>query len=202
MSIPNSLTILRMILTPVFVILLFAESSFLKQIALLVYIVAALTDYYDGWVARHYGYVSRWGKFLDPLADKILSLAALFSFVYLGLIDGWMVWIIVVRDVLITALRSYAEWHDKPIVTSRTAQAKTFGEFVVIYYILVLYVARNVPVINNDFKNTIDVLMNPQVLFGMLLLVTLSTIGTGIMYLFDNRKLISELYGKYFKENG
>jgi CDP-diacylglycerol---glycerol-3-phosphate 3-phosphatidyltransferase len=202
MSIPNSLTILRMILTPVFVILLLAESSFLKQIALLVYIVAALTDYYDGWVARHYGYVSRWGKFLDPLADKILSLAALFSFVYLDLIDGWMVWIIVVRDVLITTLRSYAEWNDKPIVTSRTAQAKTFGEFVVIYYILVLYVARNVPVIHNDFKYTIDVLMNPQVLFGMLLLVTLSTIGTGIMYLFDNRKLISELYGKYFKENG
>jgi CDP-diacylglycerol---glycerol-3-phosphate 3-phosphatidyltransferase len=201
MSIPNSLTILRMVLTPVFVILLFAESSFLKQIALLVYIVAALTDYYDGWVARHYGYVSRWGKFLDPLADKILSLAALFSFVYLDLIDGWMVWIIVVRDVLITTLRSYAEWYDKPIVTSRTAQAKTFGEFVVIYYILVLYVAKNVPVINNDFNNTINVLMNPQVLFGMLLLVTISTIGTGIMYLFDNRKLISELYGKYFKEN-
>lgn len=201
MSIPNSLTILRMVLTPVFVILLFAESSFLKQIALLVYIVAALTDYYDGWVARHYGYVSRWGKFLDPLADKILSLAALFSFVYLNLIDGWMVWIIVVRDVLITTLRSYAEWYDKPIVTSRTAQAKTFGEFVVIYYILVLYVAKNVPVINNDFNNTINVLMNPQVLFGMLLLVTISTIGTGIMYLFDNRKLISELYGKYFKEN-
>jgi len=201
MSIPNSLTILRMILTPVFVILLFAESSFLKQIALVVYVVAALTDYYDGWVARHYGYVSRWGKFLDPLADKILSLAALFSFVYLNLIDGWMVWIIVARDVLITALRSYAEWYDKPIVTSRTAQAKTFGEFVVIYYILILYVAKNVPVINNDFKDTIDVLMNPKVLFGMLLLVTLSTIGTGIMYLFDNRKLISELYGKYFKEN-
>jgi len=200
MSIPNSLTILRMVLTPVFVILLFAESSFLKQIALLVYIVAALTDYYDGWVARHYGYVSRWGKFLDPLADKILSLAALFSFVYLNLIDGWMVWIIVVRDVLITALRSYAEWNDKPIVTSRTAQAKTFGEFVVIYYILILYVANNVPVIKNDFKNLINTLMNSQVLFGMLLLVTLSTIGTGVMYLFDNRKLIQELYGKYIRE--
>ena len=75
----------------------------------MVYVVAALTDWYDGWVARKYGYVSRWGKFLDPLADKILAAAALFSFVALNLVDGWMVWIVVVRDFLITGLRSYAE---------------------------------------------------------------------------------------------
>ncbi len=198
MSIPNSLTIFRIILTPVFVILLFAESSFLKQISLVVYIVAALTDWYDGWVARRYGYVSRWGQFLDPLADKILALAALFSFVYLNLIDGWMVWIIVIRDVFITTLRSYAEWNNKPIVTSKTAQAKTFGEFIVIYYILILYIGSNVPIVREDFKNLIESLMHPQVLFGMMLLVAISTIGTGIMYLFDNRKLIHELYVRYF----
>jgi len=197
MSIPNSLTIFRIILTPVFVILLFDESSFWKQISLVVYIVAALTDWYDGWVARKWGYVSRWGQFLDPLADKILSLAALFSFVYLNLIAGWMVWIIVVRDIIITALRSYAEWHDQPVVTSKSAQAKTFGEFIVIYYILILFVASNIPIIKHDFKNLIESLMHPQVLFGMMLLVTLSTIGTGVMYIFDNRKLIRELYVKY-----
>ena len=106
MSIPNSLTIFRILLTPVFVILLFSDSSFWKQISLVVYIVAALTDWYDGWVARKYGYVTRWGKFLDPLADKILSSAALFSFVALSLVDAWMVWIIVLRDFLITGLRS------------------------------------------------------------------------------------------------
>jgi CDP-diacylglycerol--glycerol-3-phosphate 3-phosphatidyltransferase len=198
MSIPNSLTIFRIILTPVFVILLFAESSFLKQISLVVYIVAALTDWYDGWVARRYGYVSRWGQFLDPLADKILALAALFSFVYLNLIDGWMVWIIVIRDLFITTLRSYAEWNNKAIVTSKTAQAKTFGEFIVIYYILILYVGSNVPIVREDFKTLIETLMHPQVLFGMMLLVTISTIGTGVMYLFDNRKLIHELYVRYF----
>jgi len=198
MSIPNSLTIFRIILTPVFVILLFAESSFLKQISLVVYVVAALTDWYDGWVARRYGYVSRWGQFLDPLADKILALAALFSFVYLNLIDGWMVWIIVIRDLFITTLRSYAEWNNKAIVTSKTAQAKTFGEFIVIYYILILYVGSNVPIVREDFKTLIETLMHPQVLFGMMLLVTISTIGTGVMYLFDNRKLIHELYVRYF----
>jgi len=198
MSVPNSLTILRIILTPIFAIFLFSESSFLKQMSLLVYIVAALTDWYDGWVARKYGYVSRWGKFLDPLADKILSSTALFSFVYLNLVDAWMVWIIVLRDFFITGLRSYAEWKDRPIVTSKTAQAKTFGEFVVIYYILILYVASNVPILQKDFGKLIESLMDPQVLFGMMLLVTLSSIGTGVKYLFDNRKLLYDLYTKYF----
>src|SRR5258708_7415811 len=86
MSIPNSLTILRIALTPLFVVLLFSSSSVLNEVALAVYIIAALTDWYDGWVARRYGYVSRWGKFLDPLADKVLAAAALLSFVYLRLV--------------------------------------------------------------------------------------------------------------------
>ncbi len=195
MSIPNSLTVIRIILTPVFVLFLFADSPLLKQCSLVVYIVAALTDWYDGWVARRYGYVSRWGKFLDPLADKILSAAALFSFVYLRLAEAWMVWIIVIRDFLITGLRTYAEWRDHPVVTSKTAQAKTFGEFVVIYYILILYIAVNTPTIRVRFASLIATLMHPQVLFGMMLLVTLSTVGTGIMYLFDNRKILRDLYG-------
>ena len=196
MFIPNSLTVLRIILTPVFVILLFSESSFWKQISLVVYIVAALTDWYDGWVARKYGYITQWGQFLDPLADKILAAAALFSFVYLNLVDAWIVWIIVVRDFLITGLRSYAEWKNQPIITSKTAQAKTFGEFIVIYYILILYVANNVPVIKTEFRSSIESLMHPQVLFGMMLLVAISNVGTGIMYLFDNRKFLRELYAR------
>jgi CDP-diacylglycerol--glycerol-3-phosphate 3-phosphatidyltransferase len=196
MSIPNSLTLLRILLTPVFVFLLLHASPLFQQLSVAVYIVAALTDWYDGWVARRYGYTTRWGKFLDPLADKILSAAALFTFVSLGLADAWMVWIIVVRDFLITSLRSYAEWIDQPIVTSRSAQAKTFGEFVVIYYILLLHVAKTVPVLERDFGPLIDTLMQPEVLFGMLLLVTLSTIGTGLLYLFENRAFLLALYGR------
>ena len=196
MSIPNSLTLLRILLTPVFVFLLLHDSPLYQQLSVAVYIVAALTDWYDGWVARRYGYTTRWGKFLDPLADKILSAAALFTFVSLGLAEAWMVWIIVARDFLITSLRSYAEWIDQPIVTSRSAQAKTFGEFVVIYYILLLHVAKTVPMLARDFGSLIDMLMQPEVLFGMLLLVTLSTIGTGLLYLFENRTFLFALYGR------
>ena len=197
MSIPNSLTLLRILLTPVFVMLLLSDSRGLQQLSVAVYIVAALTDWYDGWVARRYGYTSRWGKFLDPLADKILAAAALFSFVSLQLADAWMVWIIVGRDFLITSLRSYAEWLDQPIVTSRSAQAKTFGEFVVIYYILLLHVAPTVPVLREDFGSLIAALMQPEVLFGMLLVVTLSTLGTGVLYLFENRSFLREVYVRF-----
>ena len=194
LNLPNSLTLLRIILTPVFVVLLLSGSPLYMQLSLLVFVVAALTDWYDGWIARKMGYVSRWGKFLDPLADKVLSSAALLSYVALGLVDGWMVWIVILRDFLITGLRSYAEYKDEPIVTSRGAQAKTFGEFVVIYYILILYVARSIPSVYTDFGPWIDTLMHHQVLFGMMLLVTLSTVGTGIAYLFDNRKFLRALY--------
>jgi CDP-diacylglycerol--glycerol-3-phosphate 3-phosphatidyltransferase len=202
MSFPNSLTILRIFLTPVFVILLVSESPLYRQISVVVYIVAALTDWYDGWIARRYGSASRWGKFLDPLADKILSTAALFSFVALGLIDAWMVWIIVGRDVIVTALRSYGEWTDHPIVTSKSAQAKTFSEFIVIYYILLLYVAGSIPIVRAEFSGTLETLMDQRVLFGMMLIVTISSLVTGAMYMVDNRAFLRELYAGERKRAG
>lgn len=197
LNVPNQLTLLRIVLTPVFAWFLLSENPVFRQISLGIFIVAALTDWYDGWIARRMGYISRWGKFLDPLADKILSSAALLAYVSLGLVAGWMVWIVIIRDFLITGLRSYAEYHDRPIVTTKGAQAKTFGEFVVIYYILILYVARNTPSVYQEFGPTIDSLMDSHVLFGMMLLVTLSTVGTGIAYLFDNRTFILEVYEQF-----
>jgi CDP-diacylglycerol--glycerol-3-phosphate 3-phosphatidyltransferase len=194
LTLPNQLTLLRILLSPVFAYLILSESTLNRQFSLIVFIIAALTDWYDGWIARKMGYISRWGKFLDPLADKILSSTALLVYVGIGLVDGWMVWIVIVRDFLITGLRSYAEYQNRPIITSKGAQAKTFGQFVVIYYILILYVGRSIPFIYEEWGGTIDTLMHPQVLFGMMLVVTLSTVGTGIAYLFDNRAFLRELY--------
>lgn len=201
LTLPNQLTLLRVLLTPVFAYLLLSESSFSRQMSLVVFVLAAVTDWYDGWVARKFGDISRWGIFLDPLADKILSSTALLSYAYLGLVDAWMVWIVIFRDFLITGLRSYAEYKDEPIVTSKSAQAKTFGQFVIIYYILILYVARSVPSLYNKFGETINLLMEQQVLFGMMLLVTLTTVGTGIAYLFDNRKFLRYLYDEFRTRN-
>ncbi|OYV87919.1 MAG: CDP-diacylglycerol--glycerol-3-phosphate 3-phosphatidyltransferase, partial [Ignavibacteriae bacterium 37-53-5] len=97
MTLPNQLTILRILLTPIFVALFISERLILKQVSVLVFAIAALTDWYDGWVARKLGKVTRWGIFLDPLADKVLTSAAFIAFAWLGLVQWWMVWVIVVR---------------------------------------------------------------------------------------------------------
>ena len=87
MTLPNQLTILRILLTPLFILLFISDRIFLKELSVFVFIIAALTDWYDGWIARKLGTVSRWGVFLDPLADKILTSAAFVAFAWLGLVE-------------------------------------------------------------------------------------------------------------------
>lgn len=199
MSPPNQLTIVRILLTPLFLAFLFIDQPVYNQLALLVFVVASLTDWYDGWVARKWGYISRWGKFLDPLADKILTSAAFVSFIYLDLAPAWMIWVIVVRDLLITILRSLAEYKDRPVITSGPAKTKTFSQFVLIYYILVLYTLRITPSVYEQYNGPIDFLLNHNLLFALVLVVTVFTTWTGVIYLFDNRKTLAELYASVFR---
>ena len=86
MSFPNQLSLLRILLTPVFLILFLSENLFYKKLSLLVFFIAIFTDWYDGWHARKYGEISKAGIFLDPLADKILTSAAFLGFYFLGFI--------------------------------------------------------------------------------------------------------------------
>ena len=117
-TIPNQLTIIRMILTPVFVYLFIIDDPVYKLAASIVFFVAAFTDWYDGYFARRFQSITRWGQFMDPLADKILVSSALFVFAYLEYVFWWMIIIIISRDALITFLRSFALRIGKPIITS------------------------------------------------------------------------------------
>ncbi len=194
MSPPNQLTLLRIILTPIFVLLLFSDAPANRELALLVYLLAAITDWYDGWVARRWGYVTRWGKFLDPLADKVLTSAAFISFVFIGYADAWMVWIIVVRDLLITLLRSYSELKERPVETIKFAKTKTFVQLVVIYLFLIAYVVRSAPSLYASFGYWIDIVAPKNIMFGLMLAATLLTAWSGILYLIQNWKAIKELF--------
>jgi CDP-diacylglycerol--glycerol-3-phosphate 3-phosphatidyltransferase len=191
---PNQLTFLRILLTPVFLVFLFSSYSALRQWSLVVFILAAITDWYDGWVARRWGYVTRWGTFFDPLADKVVTSAALLAYVYLGLIAGWMVWIIVVRDAIITLLRSFAEYKGKPVETSKLAKIKTFAQFVIIYYLLILYVAQNTQSLRENYGQLIQSLLNYSLVYSMMVLVTALTLWTGISHIVSNWKNIREFY--------
>jgi CDP-diacylglycerol--glycerol-3-phosphate 3-phosphatidyltransferase len=191
---PNQLTFLRILLTPVFLVFLLSYNSILRQWSLAIFIFAAITDWYDGWLARRWGYVTRWGAFLDPLADKVLTSAALLAYSYLGLVSSWMVWIIVIRDAIITILRSYAEYKGKPVDTSKLAKTKTFVQYILIYYLLILYVAQNTPSIEVNFSGLIKTLLNYSFIYSTMVIITAITLWTGIIYILDNWKTIRELY--------
>ncbi len=166
----------------------------MRQWSLVIFILAAVTDWYDGWLARRWGYVTRWGAFFDPLADKILTSAALIAYIYLGLVEAWMVWIIVIRDIIITLLRSLAEYKGKFVATSYPAKVKTFIQYIVIYYFLIVYVAKNTPLLQENFGELIDALLNYSLVYTMMLIVTILTLWTGISYFIVNWTTIKELY--------
>jgi CDP-diacylglycerol--glycerol-3-phosphate 3-phosphatidyltransferase len=192
---PNQLTFLRILLTPVFVAFLFSESPLLRQCSVIVFILAMLTDWYDGWVARRWGYVTRWGTFLDPLADKVVTSAALIGFIYLDLVPPWTVWVIVIRDIAITILRSYSEFNGKPFDTAQLAKTKTFLQFAVIYYILLAYVARDTEYFHSRYADLLNRLLDPSLLYVLMVFIAAITLLTGILYIIDNRTTVKELYG-------
>ena len=194
MNLANQLTVLRILLSPVFLYLFVSQDKTIRLIAFVIYIIAALTDWYDGVLARKYGFVTRWGQFLDPLADKVLTSVAFFAFLKIGFLELWMLIIIVVRDIGITLLRSYAELKDKPVVTAFSAKVKTFVQMTVIFYILLVYILKDYAWFNTFFAGIGIDLLNPTFVYILMLIVTILTAYTGLTYLIDNKKTIREIY--------
>jgi CDP-diacylglycerol--glycerol-3-phosphate 3-phosphatidyltransferase len=194
MILPNQLTVLRIILTPVFLFLFLTGDPLMIQISLVVFIIAAITDWYDGWLARKFNYITEWGKFLDPLADKILTSTAFLGFVIVGVLHLWMVILIIIRDLLITGLRSYAEYRKVSFTTSYTAKWKTFLQMLFLYYLLLIYTARTIMPIYNGNEKLFSIFFDPKIIFWSMLFITLFTVYTGITYIISNRLLIKKLF--------
>lgn len=190
MLLPNQLTVLRIILTPIFFWLFISDSILNKQISLLIYFIAAITDWYDGWLARKFNYITNWGKFLDPLADKILVTAAFFAFVYIGALDIWLVIIMAVRDFFVTGLRAYAEFRGMGMATSKLAKWKTFIQMSFIYYLLLIFTLKTVDSIYVGREEYFRVLMNQDFIDWTMIATTLITVYTGIQYFFVNRRIL------------
>ena len=138
MNVPNILSLARIILTPLFIILLlFADFKMAKVFALLVFAIAAITDAYDGYLARKYNQITPEGKFLDPLADKILVLSAFISFAFIIIIDFWMVGIIIFRDLFVTGLRFIISGRGFEFVTLKLSKYKTAFQLTIIILTLI-----------------------------------------------------------------
>jgi CDP-diacylglycerol--glycerol-3-phosphate 3-phosphatidyltransferase len=197
LTVPNQLTILRMLLTPFFVFFFISHDYTYKMIGTVIFVLAAATDWYDGYIARKLNIVSRWGQFMDPLADKILVSSALLVFAELGFLYWWMVIVIVSRDFIITFLRMYATKRGRSIVTSMTAKWKTFLQMTAVFILLFYLNFRGAAIYRLDsypppYTSWVSILY---------LLVTMLTLFSGLQYLYENRSHVKELLkraSKYF----
>ena len=189
LTIPNQLTALRILLVPVFVLLLLQVDPYMKLFGVIVFAVASLTDIYDGYHARKYGVITRLGAFLDPLADKLLITAAFLLYVWMGYLVLWMVVLVIVRDVVVTGLRVYAEYMDRPVVTSVEAKYKTLVQNLFVYLIMVLILLKESVFSGKGVALMIQRFLLSDTLDYIMLAVTIFTVYTGVSYLVSNWKL-------------
>lgn len=188
--IPNILTIGRILLTPLFIICLFHEAIWARPMALLIFIVASITDAWDGYIARKKGLVTKTGKFLDPLADKILVSSAFISFAIMGKIPYWMVVLIIFRDLFITGIRMLFLSRGLSMITSQVAKMKTVIQVSAIIFILTYFASKTLTFI--DISAIILFIDKFHLIYYFTLFATIFTVFTGISYLYSNRGTIRE----------
>lgn len=193
MNLPNALTLSRIFLSPVFMILFMIESPTSRMLATIVFIIAALTDLFDGYLARRTGSLTNFGKFMDPLADKILVSTAFISFANLGYAEPWMVTTIIIREFFIIGLRSIAAYKGMVITPSIAAQWKTASQMVVISLILIFINLKTwlMPV-GSEWAMFTSPVTN-TVFDAMILITVVLTVGTGLDYLLKSGNLLKGL---------
>lgn len=194
MTLPNQLTVLRIILSPVFLYLFLSDDLLLNIISVAVYIMAALSDWYDGWLARKFNYISSWGKFWDPLADKILTASAFIAFAILQLIPYWMVILIIGRDIIVTLLRVFADKKGFTFSTSIYAKLKTMLQMVFLYYLLIFFVAGRIPAVYQTYSRVISDLLDDKLIYFITLFITFITIHSGFLYIKKNWHIIKKIF--------
>lgn len=202
MILPNQLTVLRIILTPFVVFFMLGEGNYFEEIALVIYVVAALTDWYDGWLAKKFNYFTKWGKVWDPIADKILTAGTMLSLVYLHVIPLLPVLVILLRDIFMTGFRSYAEHIHKPFPTSRYAKIKTFIEMVYLNFVLIAYLLSRSSVLAEDVREFFGMLLLEELVFWGLIIVMIITVHSAYIYVKDNFHLFKDLMGSKNDQSG
>lgn len=171
MNLPNKLTLLRMILVPVFVVVLYLGFPYNNLVALLVFILASLTDLLDGKIARKYHLVTDFGKFMDPIADKLLVTAALLVFVDWHTMPAWVVIVVIAREFIVSALRLVAASNGRVIAAGWSGKVKTASTMVCICVMLL------------GLPEVVDVICSAIIL--------VTTAYSGVEYLVKNRDVLN-----------
>lgn len=177
MNLPNKLTVLRVLMIPFFVLFTLEDvfPGYSKYIAVAVFIIASLTDFLDGKIARKYNLVTNFGKFMDPLADKLLVCAALICLVSLKMLDAWIVIVIISREFIISGFRLVASDNGVVIAASYWGKFKTTFQMLMIIVLLL------------DLGGVFDLI--GQVLTWAALVLTVVSL---VDYLIKNKRVILE----------
>ena len=171
MNTANKLTMVRIILIPIFLAVLYIGFSGSNYVAMAIFIVAGLTDFADGYIARSRNQVTDFGKFMDPLADKVLVFAAMIWFVERGIMPAWAVLIVIIREFMVTALRLIA------VGDGRVIAAGFLGKIKTIVTMLCL---------------TVMFLLLPQwLIYVNVAAITITTLVSGVEYFVRNKDIIN-----------
>ena len=189
MNLPNQLTILRLLLTLPFVAALSLQFPGAKLLALVLFIAASATDYADGYIARKFKLITDFGRLMDPLVDKIMTMSAFVCLVSLGIVPAWAVIVILSREFLITGLRLMAAVRGKVLPAERLGKLKTVWQIVTILYCLILVA------IVEEFDRLLNaptVTSLRSVGLALILLTVGLTLWSGISYFAKNWDLVSD----------
>ncbi|MFH1201315.1 MAG: CDP-diacylglycerol--glycerol-3-phosphate 3-phosphatidyltransferase [Candidatus Omnitrophota bacterium] len=188
MNTPNKLTLSRIVLVFVFMFFIFSHGLIYKLFALIIFTIASLTDLYDGKLARKMHQESDFGRFMDPIADKFLVLAAFLVFVEMKIIPAWMVILIISRELMITGIRLFALTKKVVLASARGGKHKTVSQMFTIFVILGFLVFKEA------FKNARfwSASVESATSWALLILMAITTILTltsGFSFLWNNRAL-------------
>lgn len=165
MNLPNKLTMARIIMVPIVMALMLTGHNIW---ALIVFALASITDFLDGYIARKYNLVSSFGKIMDPLADKLLAFGALICFVQVGTVSVWAPMIIIAREFFVTSMRVVAVSKGKVIAASWWGKIKTNVQLFAIIFALLIY--------NSE----------PAIAGGLIWVAAIFTVASWIAYIFEN----------------
>lgn len=192
MNTPNKLTILRIVMTPFFLLTLLWPFPFHYWVALAIFVAASLTDMWDGKIARKYNLITDFGKFLDPIADKMLTTAAFLGFIKLGLGLGieWITFFVLAREFLVASMRMLAAAKGTVVAADMLGKIKTVWQMVAIIMVMALEAILEIVHMLWPAFSQLDLLV--AVLYNVALWGSaVMTVWSGINYLMKNKECLS-----------
>ncbi|MGB3082688.1 MAG: CDP-diacylglycerol--glycerol-3-phosphate 3-phosphatidyltransferase [Candidatus Omnitrophota bacterium] len=187
MNLPNKITLARVALVFVFMFFLFSKGMIFKTLALVTFVIAAFSDYLDGFIAKRSGMTSDFGRLMDPIADKILALAAFLAFVEMKLIPAWMVVIILMRELVITGIRFFALNKGEVLPAGLGGKQKTASQMFSIFVILIFIVFKEAGIRTFGFWSLTFEYWYRQMIFILMLITVAITIISGASYLIKGK---------------